>query len=79
MARDGLGVVSHAQHATATTRRGIKPSIPLVVSPTLYPYGKTGLKRSGSRDHDDRETDVFPGLREAMIQTDYEHLIIRIS
>ena len=35
MAHDGLGIVGHVQHATATTRRDMRPGFPLVVSPTL--------------------------------------------
>ena len=34
MARDRLGIVGIAQRATARTRRGIRPSVPRVVSGT---------------------------------------------
>ena len=38
--RDRLGIVGHAPHTVATTRRGMRPGVSLVVSPTLYAWGK---------------------------------------
>ena len=35
LAREGLGIVGNAQHATATALRGMIPSVMLVVSPSL--------------------------------------------
>ena len=61
----------NAQHTTATTRRGMRPSVLPVVSPTLstlstHAPSKAGLKRSGWRDHDyrqaDRQTDRLTAL-----------------
>lgn len=57
MDRHHLGVVGNAQHATATTWRGMRPSFPSVVSPTLYPGSKAGLKHSRWQDYDYMMTD----------------------
>ena len=53
---DRLGIVGNAQHTTVRTRRGMRPSVPLFVAPSFYPWSKAGLKRSGSRYHDYRQT-----------------------
>ena len=54
---DRLGIDGNAQHAMATARRGMRPSVVLIVSPSLYPLRRTGPKRSESRDGVDRQTD----------------------
>ena len=35
VARDGLGIVGDARYATATVRRGVRPSVLLVRSPSF--------------------------------------------
>ena len=57
LARDGFGILGNAQHATATARHGMRPSVPLVVSTNVYLWRKAGLKRFGSQDRVDRQTD----------------------
>ena len=60
LTRGRLGVVGNAQHAKATTRRGLRPSVQMVVSPTLlYPCGKAGPQLSRSRDHVNRQADGY--------------------
>lgn len=49
--QDRCGIVGNAQHATATTQHGMRPSNPLVVSPTLSTrVPETGLKIALDRD-----------------------------
>ena len=67
---DRLGIVANAKRATVTTRRDMRPSVPLVVTVRLYPWGKTGLKRSALRDCVDCRTDR---------PTDYQHFIMTFS
>ena len=44
---DGLGIIGNAQHATHTTRRCTRPSVPLAKPLTLsYQCGNAGLKRN---------------------------------
>ena len=49
-----LGIDGNAQHATATARRGMRPSVLLaVVAQPVYPLHRAGLKRSRSRERVD--------------------------
>ena len=55
--RTAPGLSAMHQHATVTTGRDVRPSVALVVSPTLCPCRDAGQKRSGSRDHDDKQAE----------------------
>ena len=60
---DGLGIIGNAQHATHTTRRCTRPSVPLAKPLTLsYQCGNAGLKRNALGRETmitDRQTGMF--------------------
>ena len=47
-----MGTFGNAQHATATTRRGMRPAAPVVLH-SVYPGAKARLQPSEPRGHDD--------------------------
>ena len=62
-------------HATATSRRGARLSVPLVVSPNLSTHGAGPVKRSGSRDRVDSQPASQPASQTTAVAAFLNNII----